>query len=61
MSPTAIDKLDKSSSDAQKKAAVSDCIAMEMDGGMKQDQAIAACMSMMRKKTGMMEPGKEGS
>ena len=50
--PTAIDKLDKNSSDAQIKAAISDCIATEVNGGMEQDQAVAACHEMARRKTG---------
>lgn len=52
MSPTPVDKLDKSSSDAQIKAAISDCIQMEMNNGRPQDQAIAMCSEMMRGKTG---------
>ncbi|MGW8177228.1 MAG: hypothetical protein ACWGQW_00305 [bacterium] len=50
--PTAVDKLDKNSSDAQVKAAVSDCIATEMNNGKAQDQAIAMCHQMARDKTG---------
>ena len=50
-----IKRLTKDSSDAQVQAAISDCIATEVKGGMKQDQAIAACHSMARKQT-----GKEG-
>jgi len=52
MSPTAVDKLTKDSKMAQIRAAISDCIATEMSRGMKQDQAVAACYSMARKKTG---------
>jgi hypothetical protein len=50
--PTAIDKLDLSSSDAQIKAAISDCIATEVHAGRPQDQAIAMCHSMASDKTG---------
>lgn len=50
--PTAVDKLFSDSSDEQVKAAISDCIATEVHGGMPQDQAIAACHSMASKKTG---------
>ncbi len=47
-----IERLDKSSGDAQIKAAVSSCIATEMKHGHKQDQAIAMCYSMASKQTG---------
>jgi len=50
--PTEVDKLTRASGDPQVKAAVSSCIATEMDGGMEQKQAIAACYSMARAKTG---------
>lgn len=48
----AIDKLSKDSSDAQVKAAISDCIATEIRGGRERDQAVAMCYSMAREKTG---------
>ena len=57
--PTAVDKLSKGSSDAQVKAAISDCIATEMHNGKEQDQAAAICYSQAREKTGK-ELGKEG-
>ena len=50
--PTAVDRLTKDSSDAQVKAAVSDCIATEVNNGTEQDQAAAMCYSMAREKTG---------
>lgn len=50
--PTAVDKLSKDSSDAQVKAAISDCIATEIRGGRERDQAVAMCYSMARDKTG---------
>ena len=50
--PTAVDKLDKQSRDAQIKAAISDCIATEVKAGHPQKQAIAMCHEMARKKTG---------
>jgi len=50
--PTAIDRLEKESSPEAIKAAISDCIATEVRGGMPQDQAVAACHEMARKKTG---------
>ena len=50
--PTAVDKLTKDSKMAEIKAALSDCIATEVRGGRKQDQAVAVCYSMARKKTG---------
>lgn len=48
----AIDKLSKDSSDAQVKAAISDCIATEVRGGTEQEQAVAMCHQMARDKTG---------
>jgi len=53
-----IEALGKDSKDAQVKAAVSACIAAEMQAGREQDQAIAMCYSMAREKTGK-ELGKE--
>ena len=50
--PTAVDRLTKDSDDAQTKAAVSDCIATEVRGGRDQQQAIAMCHEMARKRTG---------
>lgn len=56
--PTATDRLDNSSSDSQVKAAISSCIADEVKRGRAQDQAIAMCHEMARKKTGR-ELGKK--
>ena len=50
--PTAVDKLTKTSSDEQVKAAISDCIATEVRDGREQDQAVAMCHDMAREKTG---------
>ena len=50
--PTAVDKLSKGSSDAQVSAAISDCIATEINAGKERDQAIAMCHEMSRNKTG---------
>ncbi len=53
MSPTEVDKLTKLSSDAQTKAAVTDCIAFHMNiGGLTQEQAAGKCFGMAREKTG---------
>ena len=54
--PTAVDRLTPESSDAQTKAATSDCIATEVKAGHPRDQAVAMCMEMMRKKTGKPKP-----
>lgn len=61
MSPTAVDKLSKDSSDEQVKAAVSDCIASEVNRGRDQEQAVAMCMEMARGKTGKELAPKGGS
>ena len=50
-----VDRLNKNSSDAQIKAAISSCIATEIRNGKERDQAIAMCHSMVKDKT-----GKEG-
>ena len=47
-----IEKLDKTSSDAQRKAAISACIAREVRAGREQEQAVAMCHQMVRDKTG---------
>ena len=47
-----IEALDKSSGEAQVKAAVSACVAQEVNAGREQKQAVAICHSMARKKTG---------
>jgi len=50
--PTAIDKLQPNSEDAQKKAALSDCIAQEIRNGYPQEQAVAMCNQMLKERTG---------
>lgn len=50
MSPTAVDKLTKGSDEAQTKAAISECIAEEVNRGTPQEQAIAMCHQMARDK-----------
>ena len=58
--PTAVDRLDKNSSDAQVKAAISDCIAYHIKtGGLTQEQASGKCYGMARNKTGK-DLGKKG-
>ena len=52
MSPTQVDNLTKASSADAIKEAVSQCIATEIRGGRKRDQAVAMCYQMARKKTG---------
>ena len=53
MSPVIeIERLDKASSDEQIKAAISSCIASEVNAGREQSQAIAMCHQMARDKTG---------
>ena len=47
-----IERLEKTSSDAQVKAAISACIAQEIRNGREPDQAAAMCYSMVREKTG---------
>lgn len=51
-----IDRLSKDSSEAQARAAVSSCIAREVDGGRDQDQAIGMCYSMVEEKIGRQLP-----
>jgi hypothetical protein len=58
--PTAVDKLTSDSSQEQIKAAVSDCIATEVNAGREHSQAIAMCYSMASKKTGK-ELNKKGA
>ena len=59
--PTAVDKLGKASSEAQTKAAISDCIASEVRAGRDQQQAIAMCMGMAREKGASVPAPKGGS
>ena len=54
-----IERLEKGSEKAQIDAAVSACIAREVNAGTPQDQAVAMCHEMVRKKTGG-QPPKEG-
>ena len=56
MAITEIDKLDQSSGDPQRKAALSSCIATEIKNGKDQTQAAAICNSMIREKMGEPEP-----
>jgi len=52
-----IERLEKGSDDAQRKAAISACIASEIRGGTDPDQAKAMCYQMVRDKTGAeLEP-----
>lgn len=55
-----IEALDNSSSEAQIKAAISSCIATEVNAGKEQDQAIAMCYQMSRDKTGKQLGGSNG-
>jgi len=56
--PTAVDDLRPDSKQGQIKAAISDCIAAEVRAGTPQDQAVAMCSEMARKKTGGRPPEK---
>lgn len=56
--PTAVDGLTKDSSDEAVKAAISECIAAEMDAGAEQEEAVAMCYEMARRKTGKELPPK---
>ena len=47
-----IDRLENGSERAQAQAALSACVAREVSGGMEQQQAVAMCADMVRKKTG---------
>ena len=58
--PTAVDKLTKASDEAQTKAAISDCIATEVNAGREQDQAIRMCHEMARKKGAPVPEPKGG-
>lgn len=60
--PTAVDKLTKGSSDAQTKAAISDCISYHMTTeGLTQEQASGKCYGMAKDKTGKELALKGGS
>ena len=56
-----IERLDKTSSDAQAKAAVSACIAQEIRNGREPDQAKAMCYNMVMDKTGKALAPQEGA
>ena len=58
--PSAVDDLRPESKKGQVSAAISDCIAAEVRAGTPQDQAIAMCSEMARKKTGGQPPPKGG-
>lgn len=47
-----VERLDKSSSDEQARAALSSCIATEIGNGRDPDQAKGMCYDMVREKTG---------
>jgi len=55
-----IERLEKDSSPAATQAAISACIANEVRGGMDQQQAIAACHEMARKKGAPVPQPKGG-
>lgn len=55
-----IERLNRGSSEAQTKAAISSCIASEVHGGMEQEQAIAACHEMARRKGAPVAPAPKG-
>lgn len=46
-----IDKLERGSNDAQKKAALSACIAEQVRQGKTQEQAVAICQDMVNSKS----------
>jgi hypothetical protein len=51
-----IEALTSTSDDVQKKAALSSCIATEVNAGRDQKQATAMCYSMIEQKTGSKKP-----
>lgn len=53
-----IERLQKNSSSAQTKAAISSCIAREVKAGRDQQRAIAMCHEMARKKGAPVAPKK---
>jgi len=53
-----IEALRAESKKGQVSAAISACIAREMDAGTPQDQAVAMCHSLAREKTGGRPPEK---
>lgn len=57
MSPTEVDKLTGNSSDAQARAAVSDCIAYHIrTEGLSQEEAAGKCYGMANEKLGRELP-----
>jgi hypothetical protein len=52
MSQPEIDRLTSTSDDAQRKAAISACIAREVRAGKDQDEAAAMCHSMAKEQMG---------
>ena len=54
-----IERLASNSSSAQAKAAISACIAREVEGGRDQEQAVAICHEMARGK-GAPVPERKG-
>jgi len=59
--PTAVDRLEKGSSKEQIDAAISDCIAQEVNSGREQAQAVATCHEMARDKTGGRPAAPKGA
>ena len=55
-----IERLEKGSGKAQIQAAVSACIANEVNAGTPREQATAMCSEMARKKTGGQPPAPGG-
>jgi hypothetical protein len=55
-----IEKLEKGSSKGQTSAAISACISREVNAGKDQEQAVAMCHEMARKKTGGEPAPPEG-
>lgn len=53
-------RLNKDSGDKNISAAISACISTEVHGGRDQEQAVAMCHSMARKKTGGRPAPKGG-
>lgn len=55
-----IEALDETSGQAQVNAAVSACIAQEVNAGREQEQAVAICHELARGKTGGKPAAPEG-
>lgn len=47
-----VERLEPASSEAQRSAAISSCVATEVRAGVPQDQAVAMCQNMVKEKTG---------